>query len=135
MKPTGKKLKISGWGKYPILESETFSPASPQGIQYALEDGFIGISRGLGRSYGDSSLAEKNFNLSSLSEILSFESGNGWIHCGSGASLEDSVRAANCAGALTTLGAGAQNPIPDRDKVEQHFEQIPKRQTTLKTEN
>ena len=45
-----------------------------------------------------------------------------WI--ASGASLEDSVRAANCAGALTTLGGGAQNPIPDRDKVEQHFEQI-----------
>ena len=39
----------------------------------------------------------------------------------SGASLEDSVRAANCAGALATLGAGAQNPIPDRDKVEQHL--------------
>jgi len=42
-----------------------------------------------------------------------------WI--ASGASLKDSVRAANCAGALTTLGAGAQNPIPDRDKVEQHL--------------
>ncbi len=43
-----------------------------------------------------------------------------------GDSLEDAVRAANCAGALTTLGGGAQNPIPDFDKVEQHIEQIPK---------
>ena len=40
---------------------------------------------------------------------------------------EDAVRAANCAGALATLGGGAQNPIPDREKVNQHLEQIPKR--------
>ena len=45
---------------------------------------------------------------------------------GEGSSLEDAVRAANCAGALTTLGGGAQDPIPDREKVEQHIDQIPK---------
>jgi len=51
-----------------------------------------------------------------------------WI--ASEAPLEEAVRAANCAGGLSTLGNGAQEPVPDRDKVEQHFEQIPK-QTTL----
>lgn len=49
-----------------------------------------------------------------------------------GASVEDAVRAANCAGALTTLGGGAQNPIPDREKVDQHLEQIPKRKLRTK---
>lgn len=44
-----------------------------------------------------------------------------------GESVEDGVRAANCAGALTTLGGGAQNPVPDREKVDLHVEQIPKR--------
>lgn len=41
-----------------------------------------------------------------------------------GESLENAVRAANCAGALTTLGSGAQAPVPDREKVEQHLEHL-----------
>jgi ribokinase len=49
-----------------------------------------------------------------------------------GASVEDAVRAANCCGALTTLGAGAQSPIPDRQKVDQHLEQIPRRKIRSK---
>lgn len=39
-----------------------------------------------------------------------------------GFSLEEALRAANCAGALTTLGAGAQDPIPDRAQVDRHVQ-------------
>lgn len=49
-----------------------------------------------------------------------------------GSSVEDAVRAANCAGALTTLGIGAQRAMPDRERVEQHLEQIPKRRKMLR---
>lgn len=41
-----------------------------------------------------------------------------------GEPLEAAVRAANCAGALTTLGSGAQAPVPDREKVEQHLDHL-----------
>ncbi len=41
-----------------------------------------------------------------------------------GASLDEAVRAANCAGALTTLGSGAQNPIPNRDDVNRHLDHL-----------
>lgn len=41
-----------------------------------------------------------------------------------GAGLEEALRAANCAGALATLGSGAQDPIPDREKVDQHLEHL-----------
>ncbi len=44
-----------------------------------------------------------------------------------GASLEEAVRAANCAGALTTLGAGAQEPIPEWEEVERHLQFLPQR--------
>lgn len=47
-----------------------------------------------------------------------------WISRGE--TVENAVRAANCAGALATLGAGAQDPIPDLDKIHQHIDQIPK---------
>lgn len=39
-----------------------------------------------------------------------------------GEDLVDALRAANCAGALTTLGAGAQDPIPDRSQVDRHVQ-------------
>ncbi|MCB1066086.1 MAG: ribokinase [Verrucomicrobiae bacterium] len=41
-----------------------------------------------------------------------------------GESLRDAVLAANCAGALTTLRSGAQAAIPDRDRVDQHRDQL-----------
>lgn len=41
-----------------------------------------------------------------------------------GVPLETAIRSANCAGALTTLGAGAQSPMPDRAKTERHLEHI-----------
>lgn len=41
-----------------------------------------------------------------------------------GAPLKAALEAANCAGALTTLGPGAQSPIPDRAKVDQHVEYL-----------
>lgn len=41
-----------------------------------------------------------------------------------GESLIDALHAANCAGALTTLGAGAQNPMPDRERVNLHLEHL-----------
>ena len=44
------------------------------------------------------------------------------IACGE--SLELAIQAANCAGALTTLGAGAQNPIPDKERVDQHLQHL-----------
>ncbi len=42
----------------------------------------------------------------------------------SGDSIRDAVRAANCAGALATLGNGAQDPVPDREQVDRHAEQL-----------
>ncbi len=39
-----------------------------------------------------------------------------------GEPLGDALRAANCAGALATLGAGAQDPIPDHAQVERHLQ-------------
>ncbi len=42
----------------------------------------------------------------------------------SGESLREAVLAANCAGALTTLRTGAQKPIPDRERVDQHRDQL-----------
>lgn len=39
-----------------------------------------------------------------------------------GEDLRSALRAANCAGALATLGSGAQGPMPDREQVERHLQ-------------
>jgi len=41
-----------------------------------------------------------------------------------GEALEPALQAANCAGALATLGAGAQDPVPDRNQVDRHIAQM-----------
>jgi ribokinase len=43
---------------------------------------------------------------------------------GRGETLWEAVLAANCAGALTTLRPGAQMPIPDRETVDRHRDQL-----------
>lgn len=80
--------KISGWGKFPVIDSNTIAPASSRGIELALTKQFNGIPRGLGRSYGDSSLAEQNLNLLALADILSFDADTGELLAGAGMSLE-----------------------------------------------
>ena len=50
-------MEISGWGRYPKIDAEVRLPATALACAGALKDPGILIPRGLGRSYGDSSLA------------------------------------------------------------------------------
>lgn len=85
--------KISGWGKYPVVETAEHFLHSSAEIQGTLRysacrpDGFI--ARGLGRSYGDSSLASHTIYLKKLNRILKFNPEKGIIQAEAGISFED----------------------------------------------
>lgn len=58
-----------------------------------------------------------------------YGAGDAFVGClaarlAAGEPIETAVCAANCAGALATLGLGAQGPIPDRSAVEQHLSHL-----------
>lgn len=81
---------VSGWGRYPVIETQSIAASSFQGAQSALShwqaSGFI--SRALGRSYGDSSLAAHTLDMSPLDHFLSFDRNAGVLECEAGVSLK-----------------------------------------------
>lgn len=84
-------MKMHGWGKYPVIDAEVSAPstlAQLRGILQAGEDRDL-TPRGLGRSYGDSSLGEHMISTRRLNHLISFDSDSGVLHCEAGVSLSD----------------------------------------------
>lgn len=77
--------KIYNWGMYPKVQADIFS-ADTQGNISLPSSPFI--SRGLGRSYGDSPLASTILDCTTRNKILNFNSENGVIDCEAGVSLK-----------------------------------------------
>jgi decaprenylphospho-beta-D-ribofuranose 2-oxidase len=78
------KKKISNWGMYPKVSAEIIS-APTQGNIPLPSSSFI--ARGLGRSYGDASLASTILDCTARNQILNFDSESGIIFCEAGVSL------------------------------------------------
>ena len=82
-------MQIYGWGRYPRVDATVALPKS--------EDAFIDylhrtqshslIARGLGRSYGDSSLACTVLETQYINHFQSFDEATGVLRCEAGVSL------------------------------------------------
>jgi FAD/FMN-containing dehydrogenase len=84
-------MELAGWGQYPRINSELVTPLSQQEV---IEDITKGtqpslIARGLGRSYGDSSLASRVISTQYLNHFLQFDEHQGLLTCSAGVSLAD----------------------------------------------
>ena len=66
------KENIEGWGRYGNYETKIYRPKTINEIKNKLSNSSIDtfICRGLGRSYGDSSINNKIINLSNLKRKL-----------------------------------------------------------------
>ncbi len=86
-------MELTGWGKYPVIDSEIITPRTPGAIAKFLADNESSsfIPRGLGRSYGDSALAQTVLGLTMLNHFRSFDR-QGILTCGAGVSLGDILR-------------------------------------------
>jgi decaprenylphospho-beta-D-ribofuranose 2-oxidase len=85
-------MEMTAWGKYPTIEAQIHAPQTPSAIERLMQSpdgGFTGIARGLGRSYGDSSLAATMIDTRYLDHFLSFDSESGLLRCAAGVSLAD----------------------------------------------
>jgi FAD/FMN-containing dehydrogenase len=85
-------MEICGWGRYPKIESDTYTPISPNQCAAALRRAQSLIARGLGRSYGDSSLAQHVLDSRYLDHLHAFENTTGLLTCSGGVSLEEILR-------------------------------------------
>lgn len=82
-------MKIANWGNYPVVEAEMSSFSSGSELRGLLAGGGQAISRGLGRCYGDASLAKRIFSTHRFNRLLSFDAENGLLSCESGVSLAE----------------------------------------------
>jgi decaprenylphospho-beta-D-ribofuranose 2-oxidase len=86
-------MRIHGWGRYPIVDADIVLPSSSATVRSAVgerSDDSV-IARGLGRSYGDSSLAAHVINTCHLDLLLGFDGSSGIVRCSAGVSLADLV--------------------------------------------
>ncbi len=82
-------MEITGWGRYPVVETESLRPRSPTDLDKCLSASFCGIARGMGRSYGDSSLAGQTVDTRYLNHQLAFDVDTGVLHCQAGVTLAE----------------------------------------------
>lgn len=77
-----------GWGRWPVVQADLLPVRSPQAAAQWLAQG-PGIARGLGRSYGDSALAARIFDMRPLDWLIDFDPASGQLTCAAGATLDD----------------------------------------------
>ncbi len=82
-------MKLAAWGNYPVIEGQLSSPNSYEEIAQQIKDGFAGISQGMARSYGDSSLAQEVISTKHLNRFIAFDENTGVLHCQSGVTLDE----------------------------------------------
>jgi decaprenylphospho-beta-D-ribofuranose 2-oxidase len=84
-----KKVKVSGWGNYPVIEADVRVAGRSADARACLHASESLIARGRGRSYGDSSLNDRILSTLGLNRLLSFDRERGIVECEAGTSLEE----------------------------------------------
>ena len=81
-------MHVSGWGRYPAIESTQYRPATRAALARVLasQDEPL-IARGMARSYGDASLAACSINMTALDHFREFDVVSGEIECAAGITL------------------------------------------------
>jgi FAD/FMN-containing dehydrogenase len=84
-------MNISGWGRYPVIDSSIVLASDTSQFKKTLRDGFSGIVYANGRSYGDSALSDTVLLTSSINHCINFDDVTGIVRCEAGVLLADLI--------------------------------------------
>ena len=89
-----KKISLSGWGNNISIFSNVYNPENNDEIINIILKNKISnfITRGLGRSYGDSSLADNVISLENYKKVFTFDKSEGILECSSNYSLGELMK-------------------------------------------
>ena len=83
-------MKLSGWGRYPVLECRVEHLRRPEQLPRVLDSGATLIARGNGRSYGDASLNPAlTLSMLGMNRLQAFDARTGLLTCEAGVMLFD----------------------------------------------
>ena len=86
-------MKLSGWGRYPIIDANVASPRAIEEVVSLVKKGKA-VARGNGRSYGDSAASFTNtIHMKHFNRMLSFDEENGRLVAEAGVLLADIIDA------------------------------------------
>jgi decaprenylphospho-beta-D-ribofuranose 2-oxidase len=86
-------MKLSGWGRYPVVDCRAQSFAGLAELRRCLADPGDLIVHAMGRSYGDSALQDRVLLSRRFNKILAFEPETGVVTCEAGVTLADLLEA------------------------------------------
>ena len=85
-------MKVSGWGRYPVIESRVLFPRSISELRKIVLSETNMIARGNGRSYGDSAInSSATIEMKHFNRLLSFDHETGMLEVEAGILLEDII--------------------------------------------
>lgn len=85
-------MDLYGWGRYPRLNAQVMFPPSAAQCATTLLDAAPLMTRGMGRSYGDSSLGAQVLSTRYLDHFQHFDAATGLLTCEAGMSLDTILR-------------------------------------------
>ncbi len=85
-------MKLSGWGRYPVHDTEVVSPSDISSLKKNIDLGKT-IARGNGRAYGDSAVGSENtIHMKHFNRMLAFDAETGTLTAEAGVHLEDVIK-------------------------------------------
>lgn len=82
-------MKVTNWGLFPTVDADIRSFQSPEDVRALAKPWESFIARGLGRSYGDSSLATHILSTLAHNRFLAFDTEQGILSCQAGVSFAE----------------------------------------------
>lgn len=85
-------MRLSGWGRYPVLEARTYAPRSVKALQDLVLSEPSLIARGNGRAYGDSAInPSATIEMRHLNRMIDFDPATGQLVAEAGVLLADII--------------------------------------------
>ncbi len=86
-------MKLHGWGRYPVVDATVSHLVREQSALQLITNTQQPLTiRGLGRSYGDSSIGSNVIDLSLQDRFIGFDQTTGLLECEAGTSLHDILK-------------------------------------------
>lgn len=83
-------MKLHGWGRYPVIDAEVTQLTRENAAAQMVNESRQALTpRGLGRSYGDSSIGHRVMDFSLQNRFIRFDDNTGSLTCEAGTSLHD----------------------------------------------
>ena len=87
-------MKLSGWGRYPVLEARVHWPRSMDALRQLVVSEPSLIARGNGRAYGDSAINNSaTVETRNLNRMIAFDPPSGQLVAEAGVLLGDIIAA------------------------------------------